>query len=73
MYEHTIAVLIGKPPAVFTLPPDPNTIAAPTIPAISSLLPSELLERHPDIASSERSIADVTRGVQVTRQPAEHQ
>jgi len=50
MYEHAIAVLIGKPPAVFTLPPDPITVAAPTIPAIPGMLPSQLLERRPDIA-----------------------
>jgi len=57
MYEHAIAVLIGKPPAVFTLPPDPITVAAPTIPAIPGMLPSQLLERRPDIASYERSMA----------------
>ncbi|MGA3049270.1 MAG: efflux transporter outer membrane subunit [Terracidiphilus sp.] len=57
MYEHAIAVLIGNPPAVFTLPPDPITVAAPTIPAIPGMLPSQLLERRPDIASYERSMA----------------
>ena len=57
MYEHAIAVLIGKPPAVFTLPPDPITVAAPTVPAIPGVLPSQLLERRPDIASSERTMA----------------
>ena len=57
MYEHAIAVLIGKPPAVFTLPPDPITVAAPTIPAIPGMLPSQLLERRPDIASYERGMA----------------
>jgi NodT family efflux transporter outer membrane factor (OMF) lipoprotein len=57
MYEHAIAVLIGRPPAVFALPPDPITVEAPTIPAIPGLLPSQLLERRPDIASAERSMA----------------
>ena len=56
-YEHAIAVLIGKPPAAFTSPPDPITVAAPTIPAIPGMLPSQLLERRPDIASAERSMA----------------
>jgi NodT family efflux transporter outer membrane factor (OMF) lipoprotein len=56
-YEHAIAVLIGKPPANFTLQPDPITVAAPTLPAIPGMLPSQLLERRPDIASSERSMA----------------
>jgi NodT family efflux transporter outer membrane factor (OMF) lipoprotein len=57
MYEHAIAVLIGKPPAVFTLRPDPITVVAPTIPAIPGMFPSQLLERRPDIASYERSMA----------------
>jgi NodT family efflux transporter outer membrane factor (OMF) lipoprotein len=57
MYEHAIAVLIGKPPAVFTLSPDPITVDAPMIPAIPGMLPSQLLERRPDIASAERSMA----------------
>jgi NodT family efflux transporter outer membrane factor (OMF) lipoprotein len=57
MFEHAIAVLIGKPPAEFTLPPDPITVAAPTFPAIPGMLPSQLLERRPDIASEERSMA----------------
>jgi len=57
MYEHAIAVLIGKPPAVFSVPLDPITVDAPTIPAIPGMLPSQLLERRPDIASAERSMA----------------
>jgi NodT family efflux transporter outer membrane factor (OMF) lipoprotein len=56
-YEHAIAVLVGKAPAEFTLAPDPITVSAPTIPAIPGMLPSQLLERRPDIASYERSMA----------------
>jgi NodT family efflux transporter outer membrane factor (OMF) lipoprotein len=56
-YEHAIAVLIGKPPAVFSLQPVPITVDAPTLPIIPGMLPSQLLERRPDIASSERSMA----------------
>ena len=56
-YEHAIAVLIGKPPANFALSPDPITVDAPTLPVIPGMLPSQLLERRPDIASSERSMA----------------
>ncbi|MDD2542577.1 MAG: efflux transporter outer membrane subunit, partial [Desulfuromonadaceae bacterium] len=52
--EHAIALLIGKPPATFSLPPEPMVFAIPLIPAG---LPSELLERRPDIASSERRMA----------------
>jgi NodT family efflux transporter outer membrane factor (OMF) lipoprotein len=67
MYEHAIAVLIGKPPAVFTLTPDPITVAAPTIPAIPGMLPSHLLERRPDIASSERSMAAANEQIGIAR------
>jgi NodT family efflux transporter outer membrane factor (OMF) lipoprotein len=56
-YEHAIAVLIGEPPAVFTLQFDPITVGSPTLPAVPGMLPSQLLERRPDIASSERSMA----------------
>jgi len=53
-YEHAVAVLIGKPPAEFTLPPLPLTTPPPPIPVG---VPSELLERRPDIAASERMVA----------------
>src|ERR1700735_615315 len=56
-YEHAIAILIGKPPANFSLPPSPIDLQTPTIPAIPQVLPSELLERRPDIAASERRMA----------------
>ncbi|MDA8414125.1 MAG: efflux transporter outer membrane subunit [Desulfobacteraceae bacterium] len=52
--EHAIALLIGKPPAAFSLPATTLTAAVPAIPIG---LPSELLERRPDIASSERKMA----------------
>lgn len=67
MYEHAIAVLIGKPPSAFTLPPDPITVAAPTIPAIPGVLPSQLLERRPDIASSERYMAAANEQIGIAR------
>ena len=53
-YEHAAAVLIGKPPAEFTLPPLPLTTPPPAIPVG---VPSELLERRPDIAAAERQVA----------------
>jgi len=67
MYEHAIAVLIGKPPALFTLPPDPITVDAPVIPAIPGMLPSQLLERRPDIASAERSMAAANEEIGIAR------
>jgi NodT family efflux transporter outer membrane factor (OMF) lipoprotein len=53
--EHAIAVLIGKPPAAFSLPPMP--LADQGMPAIPRSLPSDLLERRPDIAAAERQMA----------------
>ena len=52
--EHAIAVLIGKPPAEFSIPPTEAKIAVPVIPAE---MPSALLERRPDISASERQMA----------------
>lgn len=56
-YEHAIAVLIGKPPAEVTLPRTPVTVVPPELPAIPGALPSQLLERRPDIAGDERRMA----------------
>jgi NodT family efflux transporter outer membrane factor (OMF) lipoprotein len=55
--EHAIAILIGKPPANFSLPPSPIDLHTPAIPPIPEVLPSQLLERRPDIAASERRMA----------------
>jgi NodT family efflux transporter outer membrane factor (OMF) lipoprotein len=52
--EHAVAVLIGKPPSVFSIPVTPLTQTPPSVPVA---VPSELLERRPDIASAERRIA----------------
>lgn len=59
-YEHAVAVLVGKPPADFTLPPLPLTTPPPAIPVG---IPSELLERRPDIAASERLVASANAQV----------
>jgi len=59
-YEHAVAVLVGKPPSEFTLPPLPLTTPPPSIPVG---LPSELLERRPDIAAAERRVASANAQV----------
>lgn len=54
--EHAIAILIGKAPSAFSLPPASGPLQA-NMPQIPSGLPSDLLERRPDIASAERLAA----------------
>jgi NodT family efflux transporter outer membrane factor (OMF) lipoprotein len=56
-YEHAIAILVGVPPAQFTLAPTPLNLNPPKVPEIPGTLPSQLLERRPDIAASERQMA----------------
>jgi NodT family efflux transporter outer membrane factor (OMF) lipoprotein len=53
-YEHAIATLIGKSASTFSIPVQPRTSAPPPIPIG---LPSQLLERRPDIAAAERNMA----------------
>jgi NodT family efflux transporter outer membrane factor (OMF) lipoprotein len=52
--EHAIAVLVGKPPADFSI--TPASFGA-TIPVVPIGVPSALLERRPDISSAERKMA----------------
>jgi NodT family efflux transporter outer membrane factor (OMF) lipoprotein len=62
--EHAIAVLTGKPPAALSIPRKDQT---PTIPAIPLALPSQLLERRPDIAAAERRAAAANAQIGVAR------
>ena len=60
--EHAIAVLIGKPASGFFIPARPFTTAPPPIPFG---MPSQLLERRPDVAGAERTMASVNAEIGV--------
>jgi NodT family efflux transporter outer membrane factor (OMF) lipoprotein len=54
-YEHAIAMLLGKIPSDFSIPVKPMVYTAPPIP---TGVPSQLVERRPDIAAAERTLAE---------------
>ena len=63
-FEHAVAILMGKPPAEFSLPPLPLTAPPPHIPIG---MPSDLLERRPDIAAAERLVASANAQIGVAK------
>lgn len=62
--EHAIAVLVGKPPAQFHIE---AVSGLPRLPSVPPALPSALLERRPDIASSERLMASANAEIGVAQ------
>ncbi len=64
IYEHAIATLIGQPAAGFALPVKP--LATP-VPAIPIGVPSKLLERRPDVAAAERTLAEANAAIGIAQ------
>ena len=63
-YEHAIAVLTGQPPSTFALPVEALKAGPPSIPVG---IPSELLERRPDVAAAERAVAQANAQIGIAR------
>ncbi len=60
--EHAIATLIGKPPAEFAIE---RVHGSPNVPEIPLVVPSQLLERRPDVAAAERRMAAANANIGV--------
>lgn len=63
-YEDAIAVLVGENPSTFHLAPTPWH---PVVPAVPGVMPGDILQRRPDVANAERSVAAANAAIGIQR------
>ena len=63
-YENAVAVLVGENPSTFAIAPAAWT---PTVPDVPGVVPGDILQRRPDIASAERQVAAANANIGIQR------